>query len=636
MSRRSSRLVSGGYYNSDEESDSSSVTNITYRENPVKVFKKKAGPRKAATRTSSRANSTASSATPETPISADQHEALTPSQSSSQVTMRTVSYMASTPTPRPPLTPSCSRSQTPTRRLSTASERSSHTTQCSSGTSGPHLRPSHNELSQSGVDSSGYSSSEGACRRSSSVTNKLHLSSQGPCARYRSRISSAFYRLSESASSTASSTAAAVHSRILHLTSLARAPSFRRRMKKAGMVLLPLILLLCVWLLLPYFTPFISHLTSTKTASQTKPLSQPIIPATHPLPPPQLSTVDTSPVVDAAVVSAAVEAKMERLLVELQLKQEHLLSQMKNALQLDLQSMKVKLETADSSRQAQLQQEVTGLSRQIASYQTDSNSAAASLSLRIQTLETQSAQLSQELSSIQSMPPPAPCPEPSAAPVLNQITPELQQAMEKWFTDRIKEYDAVRLRDKGSCSDCGRPMADKMPDFALETQGASVVSTRCSETYQTRSACVTLFGFHLWYSSESPRIVIQGHQVLLPGKCWAFHGVQGTLVISLSHPVRITHVTLDHLPRYNSPTGRIDSAPKDFEVYGMKNDTEKGTLLGRFTYDEHGESTQTFKLPNPSDVIYSFAELRILSNWGHVEYTCLYRFRVHGKMASTT
>lgn len=59
----------------------------------------------------------------------------------------------------------------------------------------------------------------------------------------------------------------------------------------------------------------------------------------------------------------------------------------------------------------------------------------------------------------------------------------------------------------------------------------------------------------------------QGSPVLLPGKCWAFHGVQGTLVISLSHPITITHVTLDHLPRYNSPTGRIDSAPKDFEVY---------------------------------------------------------------------
>lgn len=43
MSRRSSRLVSGGYYNSDEESDSSSVTNISYRENPVKYVTAKPG-----------------------------------------------------------------------------------------------------------------------------------------------------------------------------------------------------------------------------------------------------------------------------------------------------------------------------------------------------------------------------------------------------------------------------------------------------------------------------------------------------------------------------------------------------------------------------------------------------------------
>ncbi|XP_037546279.1 SUN domain-containing protein 1-like [Nematolebias whitei] len=233
------------------------------------------------------------------------------------------------------------------------------------------------------------------------------------------------------------------------------------------------------------------------------------------------------------------------------------------------------------------------------------------------------------------MPPPTSCPDISTAPVKNHLTPELQQAMEKWLSDHIKEQDAIRLADKGICTKCERPMADKMADFALETQGASVVSTRCSETYRIRSACVTIFGFPLWYPSESPRTVIQGYPVLLPGKCWAFHGVQGTLVISLSHPIRVTHVTLDHLPRYNSPTGRIDSAPKDFEVYGMKNDTEEGTLLGTFTYDENGESTQTFELLKPSDTVYRFVELRVLSNWGHIEYTCLYRFRVHGKIAST-
>lgn len=48
------------------------------------------------------------------------------------------------------------------------------------------------------------------------------------------------------------------------------------------------------------------------------------------------------------------------------------------------------------------------------------------------------SQLSKELSSIQHMPPPTPCPGISTAPVKNHLTPELQQAMEKWLSDRIK------------------------------------------------------------------------------------------------------------------------------------------------------------------------------------------------------
>lgn len=187
----------------------------------------------------------------------------------------------------------------------------------------------------------------------------------------------------------------------------------------------------------------------------------------------------------------------------------HFSPQMKERLQLNIQDIKAKLEVVDSDSRLHLQQELAGLRRQLVDYQTDSQASAASLSLKIQALEAQTVEFSQELSSIQRMPPPAPCPDTSTNPIQNQLTPELQQAMEKWFTDRIKEQDAIRLTDRGSCSDCGRPMADKMADFALETQGASVISTRCSETYRIRSACVTLFGFPLWYPSESPRTVIQ-------------------------------------------------------------------------------------------------------------------------------
>ncbi|XP_061576501.1 klaroid protein [Cololabis saira] len=373
-------------------------------------------------------------------------------------------------------------------------------------------------------------------------------------------------------------------------------------------------------------------MTVTKTPSQTQPKSPPVYSVT---PPPPRPNIIPAPVVDPAVVSAVVEAKMQHFLKELQLKQERHLSQMKETQQLDMQVMTSKLEALGSDVRHHVEQEVAGVSRRMKDYQTYSQSAAASLNLKIQTLEAQNAKLSQELLSVQLMPSPSPCPDITTSPIQNTLTPELHQAMEKWLTSRIQEQEATRPGDQGSCTECRRPMADKMADFALETQGASVISTRCSETYRIRSACVTLFGFPLWYPSESPRTVIQGHPVLLPGKCWAFHGVQGTLVISLSHPIMITHVTLDHLPRYNAPTGRIDSAPKDFEVHGMKSDAEEGTFLGTFTYNEHGDPTQTFELPNPSDAVYRVVELRVLSNWGHIEYTCLYRFRVHGKIPST-
>lgn len=120
---------------------------------------------------------------------------------------------------------------------------------------------------------------------------------------------------------------------------------------------------------------------------------------------------------------------------------------------------------------------------------------------------------------------------------------------------------------------------------------------------------------------------------LYPGKCWAFRGSEGFLVIALSYPVRITHVTLEHLPKVLSPTGRIDSAPRNFAVYvsplsspgfsskntqssghhmihmpcfsvcchmschqGMSSEHEEGTLLETFTYEQNAQPVQTFKL----------------------------------------
>ncbi|XP_066416603.1 SUN domain-containing protein 1 isoform X3 [Molothrus aeneus] len=171
-----------------------------------------------------------------------------------------------------------------------------------------------------------------------------------------------------------------------------------------------------------------------------------------------------------------------------------------------------------------------------------------------------------------------------------------------------------------------------MVDFALESGGGSILSTRCSETYETKTALISLFGIPLWYYSQSPRVVIQPD--MYPGNCWAFKGSQGYLVVRLSMKIYPTAFTLEHIPKTLSPTGNITSAPRNFAVYGLDDEyQEEGKLLGEYVYDQDGEPLQMFPVMEKNEDAFQIVELRIFSNWGHVEYTCLYRFRVHGKPA---
>ncbi|KAM6905254.1 SUN domain-containing protein 1 isoform 2-T2 [Xenentodon cancila] len=167
-------------------------------------------------------------------------------------------------------------------------------------------------------------------------------------------------------------------------------------------------------------------------------------------------------------------------------------------------------------------------------------------------------------------------------------------------------------------------------DYALESGGGSILSTRCSETYETKTALMSLFGLPLWYFSQSPRVVIQPD--VYPGNCWAFKGSQGYLVIRLSLRILPTSFCLEHIPKALSPTGNITSAPRNFTVFGLEDEyQEEGKLLGHYTYEEDGDSLQTFPVKEKNDKTFQIIEVRVLSNWGHPEYTCLYRFRVHGE-----
>ena len=162
-------------------------------------------------------------------------------------------------------------------------------------------------------------------------------------------------------------------------------------------------------------------------------------------------------------------------------------------------------------------------------------------------------------------------------------------------------------------------------------------------------------GVPVWWERQNPRKVIQPGSS--PGQCWAFKGTAGNVVIKLSNPVYVSDITLEHIPKSLSPDGNIASAPKHFEVVGnilISNffsaiifrihdfffklgldaiEDPNPIVLGNFTYDIDNvkNPVQTFKVVKVQKPI-TYVELKIVSNYGNPEYTCLYRFRVHGSI----
>jgi len=178
--------------------------------------------------------------------------------------------------------------------------------------------------------------------------------------------------------------------------------------------------------------------------------------------------------------------------------------------------------------------------------------------------------------------------------------------------------------------------ADKtgLPDYALESSGGAVASIRCTIPYNERSRTQMIFGIPLWYSSYSPRSVIQrkGHGASA-GECWAFEGPHGYLAIKLAQRINVTAVSYEHLPVQLSPDGHIRTAPKQFLVYSYQDvdDLDSRFLLGNFTYDDKGEPLQMFQMQHHDPRMTPVVELETLSNYGAM-VTCLYRFRVHGSL----
>ncbi|XP_024085435.1 uncharacterized protein LOC106666141 isoform X1 [Cimex lectularius] len=169
-------------------------------------------------------------------------------------------------------------------------------------------------------------------------------------------------------------------------------------------------------------------------------------------------------------------------------------------------------------------------------------------------------------------------------------------------------------------------------DYALMSNGGVIVSIRCTQTYRKTQGVMTLFGFSFWEVYNTPETIIKPG--MMPGECWAFEGSAGYVVIKLAIPIYVTAVTIEHTPKELTHHGHIKSAPKQFSVWTLKDVTDENPeFIGRFKFLDTKGSLQTFDT-KPTSVPSDLVELRIESNHGHLEYTCLYRFRVHGIPAS--
>ncbi|KAI9512091.1 hypothetical protein F5148DRAFT_974196 [Russula earlei] len=204
-------------------------------------------------------------------------------------------------------------------------------------------------------------------------------------------------------------------------------------------------------------------------------------------------------------------------------------------------------------------------------------------------------------------------------------------------------------------------------DFALHSGGAMVIPSLTSDTHEIKPQGVRqqVIGYLTGhgYALGRPPITALHHETHV-GHCWPFEGDQGQLGVTLSHVVRIEEISIDHVE--HDLAWDMSSAPRQMEVWGLVEGasnwakvaaldealtkagkefpTQPKSLptsaryvrIAQFEYDADvlSQAVQTFPVDEEvleSGMDFGIVVLRVLSNWGQ-QFTCLYRFRVHGRM----
>ncbi|TFK70724.1 hypothetical protein BDN72DRAFT_765971, partial [Pluteus cervinus] len=141
------------------------------------------------------------------------------------------------------------------------------------------------------------------------------------------------------------------------------------------------------------------------------------------------------------------------------------------------------------------------------------------------------------------------------------------------------------------------------------------------------------------------------------GRCWRVPQISGQLGIRLSHRIKITHLSVDHIPQ-ELVLDRMH-APRDIILWGVIDSPSpplpqheadpiwdamprRGPLLNRglmvvplvaIQYNiTTTEFVQTFNVSHSIFANHTFSTviIEVLNNWG-ADWTCVYRIRIHGE-----
>ncbi|KAI8042304.1 SUN domain-containing protein 1 isoform X2 [Drosophila gunungcola] len=162
-------------------------------------------------------------------------------------------------------------------------------------------------------------------------------------------------------------------------------------------------------------------------------------------------------------------------------------------------------------------------------------------------------------------------------------------------------------------------------NYACEELGARIIDVE-ARPIGGSNVIRTLLG--LDFSANPPVNMLRPG--LSPGSCFGFSGSRATVTLHLAKSIKVEVIALTHVARDMTPTLCVKSAPKEFEVYGLRADNSKRELLGQWTFDNAANRrTQSYTVHN--DHFFRRLSLRFNSNHG-ANSTCIYRIEVFGRL----